>query len=161
MREHTVSSFDTINKVIAFLASIASIVALTLTLVVFAKIKKIRRAFLTTARAPELLAELSIDGAKLQEVLNEVRSTYTLPVLYVKPPQSDVIGRVLESCKSNLNGLQSKIDAPGKGSALSLIAAIDAISKTSPKIDEVARVESKLVGVITDVRNELKDKKYN
>jgi hypothetical protein len=56
---------EAVRAAIAFASDVASIVSLVLTLLVYFNVRKLRRAYLFTARAPELIDELSAKASEL------------------------------------------------------------------------------------------------
>ena len=56
---------EAVRAAIAFAADIASVVSLALTLLVYFNVRKLRRAYLFTARVPELVDELSAKASEL------------------------------------------------------------------------------------------------
>jgi hypothetical protein len=90
---------EAVRAVIAFAADIASIVSLALTLLVYFNVRKLRRAYLFTARVPELIDELS---AKASELLRlHGIGAQSKNQIQVVMAESDVL---LRSLKSKVSG---------------------------------------------------------
>jgi hypothetical protein len=90
---------EAIRAVIAFAGDIASIVSLVLTVLVYFNIRKLRRAYLFTARAPELIDELSAKASELLR-LHGV-GAQSKSEIQVVMAEADVL---LRSMKSKVDG---------------------------------------------------------
>ena len=88
---------EAVRAAIAFASDIASIVSLGLTLLVYFNVRKLRRAYLFTARVPELIEELSAKASSLAS-LHGAQSKSQIQVLMA---ESDVL---LRSLKSKVGG---------------------------------------------------------
>jgi hypothetical protein len=90
---------EAVRASIAFAADIASVVSLALTLLVYFNVRKLRRAYLFTARVPELTEELS---GKASEIARLHRtSAESKSQIQVLLAESDVL---LRSLKSKVSG---------------------------------------------------------
>lgn len=88
-----------VRAAIAFASDIASLASLALTLLVYFNVKKLKRAYLFTARVPELTEELSGKASELFRL--RVTSAESKSEIQVLMAESDVL---LRSLKSKVSG---------------------------------------------------------
>jgi hypothetical protein len=104
---------DAVRAAIAFAGDIASLASLALTLLVYFNIRKLRRAYLFTARVPELTDELTSKASELLALMH-VTSTDSKAQIQVVLAEGDVL----------LRSLKSKVDGPSRASVNAVLLAI-------------------------------------
>jgi hypothetical protein len=90
---------EAVRAAIAFAGDIASIVSLALTLLVYFNVRKLRRAYLFTARVPELIEELSAKASDLLRLHGS--GSQSKSQIQVVMAEADVL---LRSLKSKVGG---------------------------------------------------------
>jgi hypothetical protein len=146
------------------IGNLASIAGLAITLLLFRKIKNIQREFLLTARLPELVNQLISNNNTLQELLAKSKEStkgapYSL-AKYVDDSVEVLMNATLETCKSNLINLSSKLQGETKTAATDLVTRIGRLTKGALEHLDITDIHARLTGVITQVENELQDKKW-
>jgi hypothetical protein len=90
---------EAVRAAIAFASDVASIASLGLTLLVYFNVRKLRRAYLFTARVPELTEELSGKASEISRLHRT--SAESKSQIQVLMAESDVL---LRSLKSKVSG---------------------------------------------------------
>jgi hypothetical protein len=103
---------DAVRAAIAFAGDIASLLSLVLTLLVYFNVRKLRRAYLFTARVPELTEELDSKAAELARL--HATSEASKSQLQVVLAEIDVLSR----------SLRSKVDGDSRRAVKAVLVSI-------------------------------------
>jgi hypothetical protein len=139
---------DAVRAAIAFASDIASIASLALTLLVYFNVRKLRRAYLFTARVPELTEELSSRASELARL--HVTSAESRTQIQVLLAEVDVLMR----------SLKSKVDGSSRTSVKAVLLAI-AEYEGNESADVVWRVYVAMQKCLAELRQTQLDLKWD
>ncbi|MBI1925943.1 hypothetical protein HYR99_17035 [Candidatus Poribacteria bacterium] len=132
------------------LGSVASILGLVITLVVFYRIRKLETHFLFTARIPEHIEQLHEHVLKIAELLqNFDRSSRDIRV-------------ELALCEANLKSLKPKLHGEARKSVMKLTRLIikQRESVTRQSAEQIEKIHEELIKVTRELENLLEDERW-
>lgn len=139
---------EAVRAAIGLAADIASVVSLALTLLVYFNIRKLRRAYLFTARVPELIDDLSVKASEL------------LTLHGIGAQSKSQIQVVMAEADVLLRSLKSKVDGSSRSAVnAALIATAEYQMNDSPEI--VLRVYVGMQKCLMELRQAQLDLKWD